>query len=134
MTQQAEEQPLNPGALVYDPVTRKVGEYQDKAGPYVMLRPVGGGREWQADPARIRPATAAERLSAEVRAANDRAAQGAVIAPGADLSRPPAPVPGCATCAELVGQRESAQAEFDRSKETDANVLMRQHQRREHRG
>ncbi|WKX08009.1 hypothetical protein [Streptomyces sp. NL15-2K] len=64
------------GELVYDPVTRKVGEYQDKAGPYAMLRPVGGGREWQADPAQIRPASPAERLSAGVRVANKRARRG----------------------------------------------------------
>jgi hypothetical protein len=64
------------GALVYDPATRKVGAYQDKAGPYVLLRPVGGGREWEADPARIRPATPEERLSAGVRAANVRAVRG----------------------------------------------------------
>ncbi|MDO0915989.1 hypothetical protein QQM39_35730 [Streptomyces sp. DT2A-34] len=55
---------------MYDPATRKVGEYLDTAGPYAMLRPVGGGREWQADPAEIRPATPAERLSAGVKAAN----------------------------------------------------------------
>lgn len=64
------------GVLMYDPVTRKVGEYQGKAGPYAMLRPVGGGREWEADPEQIRPATSSERLSAGVKAANARAEQG----------------------------------------------------------
>ncbi|MFG2376428.1 hypothetical protein ACGFY9_33765 [Streptomyces sp. NPDC048504] len=64
------------GALMYDPVLPKVGEYQDKAGPYAMLRPVGGGREWEADPEQIRPATAEERLSAGVKAANARAERG----------------------------------------------------------
>ncbi|MCT9077286.1 hypothetical protein [Streptomyces fulvoviolaceus] len=64
------------GELMYDPVMRKVGEYQGKAGPYAMLRPVGGGREWEADPEQIRPATPAERLSAGVKAANVRAEQG----------------------------------------------------------
>ncbi|MER6353164.1 hypothetical protein ABT186_15280 [Streptomyces sp. NPDC001634] len=64
-----------PGTLVYDPRTRKVGEYRDKAGPYVMLRPVGGGREWEADPRLIRPATPEERLSAAVRAANAQSRQ-----------------------------------------------------------
>lgn len=63
---------MEPGAIVYDPRTRKVGEYRDKAGPYVMLRPVGGGREWEADPALIRPATQEERIGAGVRAANRR--------------------------------------------------------------
>ncbi|WP_369265213.1 hypothetical protein [Streptomyces sp. R35] len=67
---------LQRGTLMYDPATRKVGEYRDMAGPYAMLRPVGGGREWQADPDQIRPATAAQRLSAGVEAANARAGQG----------------------------------------------------------
>ena len=72
-TQHTDEQTPKRGALVYDPVAWKSGEYQDTVGPYAMLRPVGGGREWQADPALIRPATPAERLSAEVKAANERA-------------------------------------------------------------
>ena len=61
---------------MYDPATRKVGEYQDKVGPYVLLRPVGGGREWEADPAQIRLATAAEQLRSDVKAVNVRAEQG----------------------------------------------------------
>ncbi|MDX3690623.1 hypothetical protein [Streptomyces europaeiscabiei] len=60
------------GQLVYDPRTRRVGEYRDRVGPYAMLRPVGGGREWEADPETLRPATAAERIGAQVRAANQR--------------------------------------------------------------
>ncbi|MFE9450486.1 hypothetical protein [Streptomyces sp. NPDC006739] len=50
-----------------------------------------------------------------------------------ELSRPPRPVPGCGTCTELAGRREVARAEYDRSAETDVNVMFRQHQRREHR-
>lgn len=121
---------MEPGTLLYDPATDKVGEYQDKSGPYAMLRPVGGGREWPADPEAVRPATDQERLSAGVRAANGRAR--ALPPDPDDLSRPPRPVPGCAKCAELAGLREAAQAAYDRSAETDANVLLRQHQRREH--
>ncbi len=68
--------PLTPGALVYDAVAERVGTYQAKAGPYLLLRPVGGGREWEADPARVRPATQRERVSAELRAANQRTRQG----------------------------------------------------------
>jgi hypothetical protein len=67
---------MEPGTIVYDPGTRKVGEYQDRTGPYAMLRPVGGGREWEADPALIRPATQEERIAAEVRAANRRMGKG----------------------------------------------------------
>ncbi|MFI5686839.1 hypothetical protein [Streptomyces sp. NPDC051636] len=122
-----EPKALERGAVVYDPATRKVGEYQDRSGPYALLRPVGGGREWQADPAALRPATARELLSAGVRAANERTWT------ADDTSRPPAPVRGCPTCEELAGLREAAQAVHDRSAETDANVLLRQHQRQEHR-
>jgi hypothetical protein len=50
-----------------------------------------------------------------------------------DISRPPRPVPGCAACAELVERRQAARDAYDRSAETDANVLLRQHQRQEHR-
>ncbi|MER6013019.1 MULTISPECIES: hypothetical protein [Streptomyces] len=64
------------GAVMYDPATRKIGEYQEKAGPYALLRPMGGGREWEADPARIRPATSVERLRAGVKAVNARTERG----------------------------------------------------------
>ena len=121
---------MEPGTLVFDPHTRKVGEYQDRTGPYVMLRPVGGGREWQADPARIREATLDERLSAGVRALNDRYRERL----SDDPARPPSPVPGCATCEELALRRDRARAAFDGSAVTDANVLLRQHQRDEHGG
>ncbi|MGW0995025.1 hypothetical protein [Streptomyces sp. NPDC002520] len=126
--------PDESGSLFYDTATGKVGEYQDKAGPYVMLRPVGGGREWQADPEALRPATDRERLGESVRAANQRTRTQPALPPSLDdISRPPRPVPDCGTCAELAGLREDAVSAHDRSAETDANVLLRQHQRREHR-
>ncbi|WCN01737.1 hypothetical protein [Streptomyces sp. M92] len=118
------------GAVLYDPAAAKVGAYQGRSGPRALLRPVGGGREWEADPASLRPATDRERLSAGVRAANDRA-RTAPPDPG-DLDRPPAPVPGCAACAWLDDRREAARTERDHSAVTDANVLLRQHQRAEH--
>jgi len=122
---------MEPGTLVYDAQTRKVGEYRDEVGPYVMLRPVGGGREWQADPARVRVATREERLGAGVRAANDRSRYGQ-LTPSQPV--PPVPVTGCVTCEELATRREEARAAFDGSAVTDANVLLRQHQGREHGG
>ncbi|MEU3849547.1 hypothetical protein [Streptomyces sp. NPDC029554] len=121
---------MEPGTLVYDPRTNRVGEYQDRIGPYVMLRPVGGGREWQADAARVREATPDERLSAGVRAANDRSREGL----SADPNRPPLPVRGCAVCEELSVRRDRARAAFDASAVTDTNVLLRKHQREEHGG
>jgi hypothetical protein len=47
---------------------------------------------------------------------------------------PPVPVPGCAACAELAARRDEARARYDGSAETDANVLLRHHQRRDHGG
>lgn len=41
-------------------------------GPYLQLRPLGGGREWDADPARVRPVGPAELLQARVTEANAR--------------------------------------------------------------
>ncbi|WP_226967020.1 hypothetical protein [Streptomyces phaeolivaceus] len=49
-----------------------MGEYRDRVGPYALLRPVGGGTEWEADPAALRPVTPAERIGAQVAAANRR--------------------------------------------------------------
>ncbi|MFI9806645.1 hypothetical protein ACIHEJ_20185 [Streptomyces sp. NPDC052301] len=127
-------EPLEPGSLCYDPATAKVGEYRDRAGPYVLLRPVGGGREWEADPRTLRPATDQERLGASVRAVNHRSGTVPSLSPPLDrIGRPPRAVPGCGTCADLAGRREAARAAYDHSAETDANVLLRQHQRKEHR-
>ncbi|MFF6775782.1 hypothetical protein ACFY8W_19750 [Streptomyces sp. NPDC012637] len=109
------------GDYLFDLVARKVGEYRGQAGPYAMLRPVGGGREWQADPERVRPATRDERITAGVRAVNERANA------AYELLRPPAPVPHCGQCAELAASRAAARARFDWSAETDANVLLRRH-------
>ncbi|WND37127.1 hypothetical protein RI578_23810 [Streptomyces sp. BB1-1-1] len=44
----------------------------DQVGPYLQLRPVGGGREWDADPAHVRVASSSERLRASVAAVNAR--------------------------------------------------------------
>ncbi|MFG2643709.1 hypothetical protein ACGFYP_22385 [Streptomyces sp. NPDC048370] len=92
-----------------------------------MLRPVGGGREWQADPDALRPATPEERLSAGVRAVNARTRTRTV-----DLARPPAPVPDCEVCARLAERRRDARARYDGSAETDANVLLRRHLWQDH--
>jgi hypothetical protein len=41
-------------------------------GPYLQLRPLGGGREWDADPAHVRPASRDELLSAQLAEVNAR--------------------------------------------------------------
>ncbi|MFF3819388.1 hypothetical protein ACFYYD_22790 [Streptomyces bluensis] len=61
---------LSPGTVVRDEQRNRIGEVMGAEGPYLQLRPLGGGREWDAEPDRVRPATTAERLSAAVAAAN----------------------------------------------------------------
>lgn len=58
------EQDHPDGTLVVDTQSNVLGYVMGHEGPYVQLRPVTGGREWDADPARVRPATDTERLTA----------------------------------------------------------------------
>ncbi|WP_327667910.1 hypothetical protein OHN37_39700 [Streptomyces sp. NBC_00485] len=44
----------------------KIGYVMGHEGPYVQLRPPGGGVEWDADPNTVRRATATEELRARV--------------------------------------------------------------------
>ncbi|MFJ9708551.1 hypothetical protein [Streptomyces sp. NPDC101234] len=101
------ESRIEAGTVVYDPRSDKAGEHRGTAGPYALLRPVGGGREWEARPESLRAATAEERLSAEVRAVNRRSST-----PGYPALEEPAPepVPGCAACAEFAAQRAGGRA------------------------
>ncbi|KUN05217.1 hypothetical protein AQI95_17220 [Streptomyces yokosukanensis] len=60
------------GSHVVDTHTGRLGIVMGYEGPYVQLRPYGGGREWDAEPKALRTATAAERLSAATAHANAR--------------------------------------------------------------
>ncbi|GGT47920.1 hypothetical protein [Streptomyces purpureus] len=60
------------GSYVVEIRTGRVGRVMGHVGPYVQLRPFGGGREWDCDPEGVRMATAAERLSAATAYANAR--------------------------------------------------------------
>jgi hypothetical protein len=60
------------GAYVVDTRTERIGVVMGHEGPYVQLRPYGGGREWDADPGAVRHATPAERLRAATAYANAR--------------------------------------------------------------
>ncbi|WP_151481363.1 hypothetical protein [Streptomyces albicerus] len=60
------------GTYVVDTRTGRVGVVMGHEGPYVQLRPFGGGREWDCEPGAVRPATMAERLSAATAYANAR--------------------------------------------------------------
>ncbi|MFD6247911.1 hypothetical protein [Streptomyces roseolus] len=52
------------GTLVLDAQTDRLGYVTGHVGPNMQLRPVAGGRGWDADPAHVRPATGEERLAA----------------------------------------------------------------------
>jgi hypothetical protein len=65
--------PLPPvGTAVNDTARNRVGVVMAHDGPYLQLRPLSGGREWDADPSRIQLLTVAELLSARVAEANKR--------------------------------------------------------------
>ncbi|MGQ4414748.1 hypothetical protein ACN6LA_004992 [Streptomyces sp. SAS_269] len=53
------------GSCAVDTRTGRLGIVMGHEGPYVQLRPYGGGREWDCDPRAVREATHAERLHAE---------------------------------------------------------------------
>ncbi|MGW1205585.1 hypothetical protein [Streptomyces cyaneofuscatus] len=61
------------GALVVD-ISRadRVGEFRGVAGTRWSLRPVGGGREWEAEPRHVRPALLIEQLRARTARLNAR--------------------------------------------------------------
>ncbi|MEU0274893.1 hypothetical protein [Streptomyces sp. NPDC006307] len=64
------------GTAVRDTEADRIGLVMGQEGPYVQLRPLGGGREWDADPSRIEPVGTAELLRARVAEANARSRQG----------------------------------------------------------
>ncbi|MEU9669499.1 hypothetical protein AB0J81_35880 [Streptomyces bobili] len=63
------------GEAVHDSACDRVGRVMGHVGPYVQLRPLAGGREWDADPGRLRPLTQDELLSALVAEVNARSRQ-----------------------------------------------------------
>jgi hypothetical protein len=60
------------GDTVEDTGTRRIGKVMGFEGSYVQVRPVGGGREWDARPENLRPVTDADALSSAVAVANAR--------------------------------------------------------------
>lgn len=66
-------EPPAPGTLVVDTSRAdRVGEFRGVAGPHWSLRPVGGGREWEAEPRDVRPALLIEQLRARTARLNAR--------------------------------------------------------------
>ncbi|WP_330166879.1 hypothetical protein [Streptomyces sp. HB2AG] len=64
------------GTLAVDTARDRVGVVMDHVGGRVNLRPLGGGREWDADPGRVRPADRADELRTRVREANAESRRG----------------------------------------------------------
>lgn len=62
----------NLGDAVEDTEPGRIGRVMGFEGPYVQLRPVGGGREWDARPENLRPVTDAQALRSAVAVANAR--------------------------------------------------------------
>lgn len=60
------------GSYVVDTRSGRIGIVMGHEGPYVQLRPYGGGKEWDAEPGAVRHATPAERLSVATAYANAR--------------------------------------------------------------
>lgn len=54
------------GTLVVDTARQRIGRVMDCVGRRLQLRPPGGGREWDADPASVREAKDDEILRASV--------------------------------------------------------------------
>ena len=89
--------------IVKDADVNKVGKVMGFVGPYVQLRPLGGGKEWDARFEHLEPVDTAEALSAGVAEANARSRRGAAMA--ASTAQPDAedlgdtPHPSSAECA-----------------------------------
>ncbi|MEU6282639.1 hypothetical protein [Streptomyces sp. NPDC047028] len=64
------------GSSAVDTRTGRIGIVMGHEGPYVQLRPYGGGREWDAGPDAVRRATQAERRSAAAAPTEPRAHAG----------------------------------------------------------
>ncbi|MFF3317597.1 hypothetical protein ACFYV5_19105 [Streptomyces sp. NPDC003035] len=61
---------MNIGAYVIDSRDGRMGRVMARVGPYVQLRPPGGGREWDCPVEELTPASVGDVLRARVRAIN----------------------------------------------------------------
>ncbi|MCP3818507.1 hypothetical protein NLX86_10370 [Streptomyces sp. A3M-1-3] len=60
------------GETVRDTHRNRLGIITDHLGPYIQLRPLVGGREWDANPDHIEPVSPPEVLSARLAEVNSR--------------------------------------------------------------
>ncbi|MFJ7421053.1 hypothetical protein ACIQXD_20910 [Streptomyces uncialis] len=72
MDEEAPEGRPTVGETVRDNRLGRIGIVMGGLGPYVQLRPLYGGREWDADPGHVEPVSALELLSARVAEVNER--------------------------------------------------------------
>lgn len=59
-----------PGEMARDGRTGRVGRVMGHVGPHYQLRPLNGGKEWEADAEHMRPATQSDAFSNAVAQAN----------------------------------------------------------------
>lgn len=71
-SERPESAPVRLGDTVKDTGNGRIGTVMGFVGPYVQMRPIGGGVEWDARPERLRPVTASEALSPGVARDNAR--------------------------------------------------------------
>lgn len=64
------------GEVVRDIARERVGRVMGHEGPYVQLRPLAGGREWDVEPRDLRAMSQSEVLSALVAELNARSRRG----------------------------------------------------------
>ncbi|MFE9253999.1 hypothetical protein [Streptomyces sp. NPDC006879] len=74
----ASDQETRPGIgeVAKDLGTGKIGFVMGEVGGKVQLRPLNGGKEWDAEPSTVRPAPAREELSARLAATNNQSRWG----------------------------------------------------------
>ncbi|WP_149181565.1 hypothetical protein [Streptomyces sp. TRM49041] len=61
-----------PGETARDSATGRVGRVMGHVGPRYQLRPLNGGKEWEAEPDDMRPAMQSDALSGAVAEVNAR--------------------------------------------------------------
>jgi hypothetical protein len=64
------------GTAVRDTARDRIGVVMGQEGPCLQLRPLGGGREWDAAPDRVERVPPAELLHARLAEANSRSSRG----------------------------------------------------------